>query len=125
MQRTLRKFPEPLREEVRQELVPLSREIRDAIEVAAPKDKGDMARAAHYEVSSDGLSTKIGYNEEGSFAPKWRSGGYVAIFKEFDTPHDPAEPFIGPVWRAYLPRTIVRVEAAFKRMVMRAVNSGL
>ena len=125
LRRKLRRFPEELRREIRGAMEDGGRELRDELEARAPKDEGDLSRAAHYVVSRDGLSVRVGYGTAPGFKRKWKSaGGFVALFAEFGTKHHKAQPFIRRSYRAKLKDILNRIDTAVNNTLRRA-SSGM
>lgn len=123
LRRKLRRFPDELRAEVAIPMKLSAEELADAITANAPKDSGDMAEAASYRVSRDGLSAQIGYSKRAGFKRAWKRGGFKALWQEYGTRHHPAHKFVRPAYAQLLSTILDRIDRAVSRMLARA-SSG-
>ncbi|KWT72373.1 hypothetical protein APY04_0167 [Hyphomicrobium sulfonivorans] len=98
-------------------------ELADELTVTAPRDDGDLAEAAHWRMSRDGLSAQVGYGNQPGFKRQWKRGGFKALWQEFGTKHHPAQSFIRPVFRGKLRVILERINRAVGRTLRRA-SSG-
>lgn len=108
---------------VRAEMNTTGAELVAAMEAGAPRDKGDLAEAAHYKVSNDGLGLSAGYSNRPGFKRAWQSHGFVAVFQEFGTRHHAAHPFIRPAYRKVIPAALDRIDAAVASAIRKAAAS--
>lgn len=123
LRRQLRMMPDEITEGITQEFKAIGPDLQDALSAAAPKDKGNMAAAAHHVVSSDGLSVVAGYSSDrAGFKRKWRKGGFEAVFNEYGTRNMPAQPFVRRTWKARIKGYLDRVDAAVNRALQKASN---
>lgn len=125
LRRKLRRFPEELRKDIREAMEDAGRELQQEMASRAPKDEGDLANAAHYVVSRDGLSVRVGYGTAPGFKRKWnKGGGFTALFQEFGTRNHKANPFIRPSYRAKLSAILNRIDQAVNS-TLRKASSGM
>lgn len=125
LKRKLRKFPKEVTAELAKAIEQGANELRTEMEVRAPKDTGRMSLAATAVLSKDRLAARVGYSrDQPGFKRAWRSQhGFIALFKEFGTKGQPAEPFIRPAYRAKLASILDRIDGAVSG-VLRKASSG-
>lgn len=121
LRRTLKRWPEDVTAEVRTEMRAAAMLLETSLEARAPKDEGDLARAARGKVSKDGLGLKAGYSgrREG-FVREWKRGGFVSVFAERGTKHHSAQPFIRETWRARIGGILDRIDRAVANSLRKA-----
>lgn len=123
LRRTLRRFPEETRTDLRAAFDEGSRDLLNEIQSRAPVDDGRLRDAAHRQVSRDGLSAVVGYSKNRSgFKRKWLKGGFEALWQEFGAKQHAAQPFIQPAFRARLHGLLDRIDAAVNETIRRAQN---
>lgn len=117
LRRQLRRLPKDMTAEIKTEMDAAGKALRDEIVAKAPKDQGDLAQAAHYRVSNDGLGVSVGFSTKSGFLRKWKAGGFVALFQEYGTRHHAAQPFIRPAWRAKIAGILDSIDATVSRVI--------
>jgi len=118
LRKQLRRLEPSLRMPIRIEMDRAGRELVAAMDAGAPKQTGEMAEAAIYKVSSDGLGVSAGYSgNQVGFKMKWRRGGFKALWAEFGTKHHAATPFIRPAYRQKLGGILTRIEVAVRDVI--------
>ena len=118
LRKKFRRMPEQMRKPVRRENERTGQLLEFHMKRDAPRLTGDLAAAAHHQVSRDGLGVVAGYSpKRAGFKRKWKEGGYKALWAEFGTKYMRAQPFIS---RAFLDNI-----DALKRNYRRAVSAGL
>lgn len=123
LRRTLRRFPEELRTDLRAAITDGAAEVKAEIAQRAPVDKGKLRAEVHSQVSRDGLSALIGYSQNRSgFKRRWKRGGFEALWQEFGAKHHAAQPFIQPAFRAKLHGILNRIDAAVNSTIKKAQN---
>lgn len=120
LRRQLRRWPEALRADLNMVMEMNGTLLLNEIKQRAPVEGGDMRDTASFVVSRDGLSVRVGYSREQDFKRKWKKGGFHALFQEYGTRHSPAQPFIGPAFRAKLRDALRRIDSAVDRTIKRA-----
>lgn len=123
LRRQMRQWPDHLTEDVKREIRTAGIILAAEVSARAPKDSGDMAAAARYKVSSDGLGVSVGYSRKASgFARLYKKGGFKALFQEFGTEHHAAQAFIRPAWKAKIKGILDRIDAAVNQAIKKAGN---
>ena len=124
LRKKLRKFDPELRTELAEALSDGGKELAGVMRATAPRDEGRLGDAVLSKDDKDGLSTVVGYSaKRGGFKTAWRRGGFEALFQEFGTRHQSAQPFIRPAYRQVLPRILTRVDNARNLAVGRILKS--
>ena len=125
LRRALRKLPKELREEFGDGLKKHSQILAKDIERRAARNKGDLAKAVHFRLAGDRLSSHIGYSQKRpGFKRKWKKGGFVALWAEFGTRHHKSQPFIRPAFRSRVEYIKADMRTMLNRMISRAKTWG-
>lgn len=118
LRKQLRRLEPELRAPIRADMDRAGKELVDAMEAMAPKETGEMADAAMYKVSSDGLGVSAGYSaKQGGFKRQWKKGGFKALWQEFGTKKHPATPFIRPAYKQKLAGILTRIETSVRDVI--------
>lgn len=75
-------------------------DVRELAKELAPVDTGFMREQIRDEYSPEGLVVQVGYREEDFTS---RGLPFYAPYQEYGTVYMPAQPHIGPAYRAMLP----------------------
>lgn len=118
LRKQLRRLEPELRAPIRAEMEHAGKTLADAIDALAPKDTGEMAEAAMYKVSSDGLGVSAGYSaKQTGFKRQWKKGGFKSLWQEFGTKKHAAKPFIRPAYKAKLGGILDRIDRAVRDVI--------
>lgn len=125
LRRTLKRWPDELTADITAEMKAAAIILEATLENKAPKDEGNLARAATARVGKDGLGVTAGYSKhKPGFVREWKKGrGFTALFAEFGTSHHAAQPFIRATWRERVKGILDRVDGAVKRSLDKAKSS--
>ena len=96
LRRILRRIPDEMTAEVRQEIKESAELIEYDAKVNVHKDSGDLAAAISHKLGRDKLSASIGFDAR--WKKLWRLAGWRAHFVEFGTSKTRARPFLFPAW---------------------------
>jgi len=116
LRRTLQKLPDEITKDVKLALKEAAEVVHADTLQNIPVASGELVRSLHKAKRSNGFVWRVGWWKKGNLK-KWRQGGWRALFIEYGTKHQRAQPMLGPAVRNNK-RWIIR-------RVSRAVNKAL